>query len=257
MFGAQCSTELLNDITHVVAAKRGTVKVDNARKRKGIKIVWLAWFTDSIAFWRHLDETPYLLDDPHAVGPSSSPISDPHQISSDPEPDEDDWDRGPRDATAQISHTLSAINWSQISAEVDEALNETDDDEMQFDVEDFSEDEVTNGSWVTHSANNSPRLRLKRIRSVTPQSEGVEVDDLLRSPLAKRKKMAADRSGTSGLKNSISANDLPSQEDIVPSIPEVDMDDPKSADETEEEDDDDDDDDDDFLARGLEDEEWS
>ncbi|KAH9937385.1 uncharacterized protein B0H18DRAFT_970322 [Fomitopsis serialis] len=68
-FGAKCYTELSGRITHVVAAKRGTQKVDAARRMGTAKIVWLAWFTDSIALWARQDETPYLLDPdppPHA-----------------------------------------------------------------------------------------------------------------------------------------------------------------------------------------------
>ncbi|OSC96217.1 HAD-like protein [Trametes coccinea BRFM310] len=101
-FGAKCYTELTPRVTHVVAAKRGTQKVDAARRRGGIKIVWLAWFTDSVALWQRQDETPYLLDpeprpDAGVSGDGddaqlASPPSDPHQISSDPEPDADDWD---------------------------------------------------------------------------------------------------------------------------------------------------------------------
>ncbi|KDR85564.1 hypothetical protein GALMADRAFT_234505 [Galerina marginata CBS 339.88] len=110
MFGARVSTELTSDITHVVAAKRGTVKVDMARKRGGIKIVWLAWFTDSIALWRRQDEKPYLLDDPPMPAPaaasahgSSSPNA--HTHASDDQPssdmdhdldlDSDEWDQEP------------------------------------------------------------------------------------------------------------------------------------------------------------------
>ncbi|KAI0274968.1 hypothetical protein BC834DRAFT_23573 [Gloeopeniophorella convolvens] len=100
-FGATCHTELSSEITHLVAAKRGTVKIDQARKRGTIKIVWLAWFTDSIARWERQDETPYLMDEPRAAAASapdtaSSPAPpDAQQISSDPEPDADDWDVDP------------------------------------------------------------------------------------------------------------------------------------------------------------------
>lgn len=64
MFGAQCFTDLSPSITHLVAAKRGTMKVDAARKKPQVQVVWLNWFTDSIALWRRQDERPYLLDDP-------------------------------------------------------------------------------------------------------------------------------------------------------------------------------------------------
>ena len=108
--------------------QHGTVKVDAARKRGGIKIVWLSWFTDSIALWCRRDETPYLLDDPSAVAPSSSPIHDPHQISSDPEPDADDWDTEPAPA-GNTSLELNDIDWNDINDEVEAAMNESDDED--------------------------------------------------------------------------------------------------------------------------------
>lgn len=135
MFGAACSTELNDNITHVVAAKRGTVKVDSARKRGGsIKIVWLAWFTDSIAFWARQDEAPYFLDDPtqlthHNVLPEAA---GPPQISLDPDGVEDgEWDdvaAGPKGA-APGRLDFDEIDWNNINDEVDAAMNESDEEE--------------------------------------------------------------------------------------------------------------------------------
>lgn len=105
--------------------------MDQARRLQrttnpSIKIVWLAWFNDSLALWKRQDETPYLLDDPpqRSTTPPSAPTHGPgsgfgstangggdgnedvkssddvddvdgHAISSDPEPDADDWDFDP------------------------------------------------------------------------------------------------------------------------------------------------------------------
>ncbi|KAF7338558.1 RNA polymerase II subunit A C-terminal domain phosphatase [Mycena venus] len=91
MFGAKCSTELTADVTHVVAAKRGTVKVDAARKRGGIKIVWLAWFTDCIALWQRQDEGAYLLDDAPIV-PASADNPFPASAAADDAGDDEEWD---------------------------------------------------------------------------------------------------------------------------------------------------------------------
>jgi RNA polymerase II subunit A-like phosphatase len=126
--------------------QRGTVKVDMARKRGGIKIVWLAWFTDCIAFWQRRDEKPYLLDDLPAVPipSSSSPIHADHQISSDPDPDEDDWDEEPFEGILKDTGSLqlSAINWSDINDEVEAAMNESDDEDDNDDMKSVrSEDE--------------------------------------------------------------------------------------------------------------------
>jgi RNA polymerase II subunit A-like phosphatase len=108
--------------------QRGTVKVDMARKRGGINIVWLAWFTDSIAWWRRQDEKPYLLDDPPLPGPSLSPSTDAQQLSSDLDIDSDDWDQDPADMKEAGSFELADINWDDINDEVEAAMNESDDE---------------------------------------------------------------------------------------------------------------------------------
>jgi RNA polymerase II subunit A-like phosphatase len=100
-----------------------------ARKRGGIKIVWLAWFTDSIALWRRQDEKPYLLDDLPMPGPSSSPIAESQLISSDIDLDSDDWDQDPPEPKDAGELDFAAVNWDEINDEVEAFMNETDDDE--------------------------------------------------------------------------------------------------------------------------------
>ncbi|KAF5384884.1 hypothetical protein D9615_001109 [Tricholomella constricta] len=273
MFGARCSTELKPDITHVVAAKRGTVKVDMARKRGGIKIVWLAWFTDSVALWRRQDETAYLLDEPAAAaGINSSPATESQQISSDPDPDADDWDEEVVEGKETGSLELDAINWNAINDEVDAFLNETDDEDdgaseasgMRSGV--ASEDEGgETGSDM--SVYNTPKASRKRLRSVTPSESGSvngagRDEDVLRSPLAKRKKVAADRTGYSRLKEAISADDLVTEgsSENKGAVGRAQPGTPSKSGEAmdegdDEEDEEDEDEEDDFLARELE-EEW-
>ncbi|KAI0363753.1 hypothetical protein BV20DRAFT_1039761 [Pilatotrama ljubarskyi] len=276
-FGAKCYTELAPRVTHVVAAKRGTQKVDAARRRGGIKVVWLAWFTDSVALWQRQDETPYLLEPeprPDVGGGGAgegdarvgSPPSDPHQISSDPEPDADDWDElvdsaaaagengtgtgggkgralgalgveGPRagagtggaggegeagvGAGGDEGLALDEVDWDEINNEVEAAMNESDDDGDGDGEGDgasvrsgMSEDDV---SWtdesnsIISSTTSTPRKKRKRPRSLTPSEAGSlngGDSDVLRSPLAKRKKLAADRSGASRLKEAFTAEQL-------------------------------------------------
>ncbi|KAI0673709.1 hypothetical protein C8Q78DRAFT_1076690 [Trametes maxima] len=251
-FGAKCYTELSSRITHVVAAKRGTQKVDAARRRGGIKIVWLAWFTDSVAFWHHQDESTYLLDPeprPDASGGAgdarlASPPSDPHQISSDPEPDADDWDQlgagralgalgveGPaagggaggagREGEGAVGAdgeglALDEVDWDQINDEVEAAMNESDDegdgDAVSVRSGGASEDDWTDESnSIISSTTSTPRRKRKRLRNLTPSEAGSlngADSDVLRSPLAKRKKLAADRSGASRLKEAFTAEEL-------------------------------------------------
>ncbi|KAG9314177.1 hypothetical protein JVU11DRAFT_4963 [Chiua virens] len=261
MFGARCYTELNHSITHVIAAKQGTVKVDMARKRGGIKIVWLAWFTDSIALWRRQDETPYLLEDPTRNAPSLSPTLDTHAISSDPEPDADDWDVEPA-PSGNTAFELADIDWNDINDEVDAAMNDSDDEEdvkSEHSVRSAmasDDDGMTNEINSQPSPNSSPRLKRKRIRSVTPSENGNSDphQDILRSPLSKRKKLVSNRMGTSKLKEAFTADEITSsrrsrsrsQSAGMESLP-ANL--PSPLDEDDE--DDEDEDDDDFLAREL------
>lgn len=118
------------------------------------------------------------------------------------------------------------------------------------------------------SAPSSPseKRKRKRLRSITPLQTGLanggELDSL-RSPLAKRKKLAADRSGASRLKEGITADDLASKSSrsasnsrqSTPVAQHNDVDVDEMDEEDDEEDDEDEGDEDDFLARELG-EEW-
>ena len=152
-----------------------TQKVDAARRYPGIRIVWLNWLTDSLALWHKQDETPYLLHPPPgadgeegAAAAVASPPSDAHQISSDPDPDADDWDEllvadssragegsgdgggggdgggagaegegralgplgveGPPDEEEERI-VLDGVDWATTNDEVEEAMYESDDED--------------------------------------------------------------------------------------------------------------------------------
>jgi len=80
-----------------------------------------------VALWQRQEETPYLLDDPTPSAASLSPNLDPHQISSDPEPDADDWDV--ESAVDKPTLELTDIDWNNINEEVEAAMNESDDED--------------------------------------------------------------------------------------------------------------------------------
>lgn len=120
-----------------------------------VKIVWVSWFNDSIGLWARQDETPYLLDpDPLTHTSAASPPSDAHQISSDPEPDADDWDEERLVAPEQKDEglALDEVNWDEVNDEVEAAMNESDDDGASSrggtPSGNVSEDE---GSWTDES----------------------------------------------------------------------------------------------------------
>lgn len=113
---------------------------------------------------------------------------------------------------------------------------------------------------MIRSVNGSPRLKRKRLRSVTPSDGGHANgnDKYLRSPLAKRKKLAAERSGFSRLKEGITADELAetASNGSAHASPKSPME--ETVDEEYEDSDDDElvdevDEEDDFLARDFQD----
>ncbi len=113
------------------------------------------------------------------------------------------------------------------------------------------------GCLICSSVTSTPRRKRKRLRSVTPSDMvySGRYLDVLRSPLAKRKKIAADRSGASKLKVAFSAADIAaatvrgeqaSKASTPNSGEDVDI-----IDEAEEDEELEIDEDDDFLAREL------
>jgi hypothetical protein len=137
-FGATCDTEISSRTTHLVAAKvskvlrhcvlcrayvfhqRGTAKVDAARRRGGIHIVWLNWFTDSIALWERQDEASYALEalvvrappppSPVQDGGDAQGSSDFDTDDFDEDDDEDDPDSAPGSLTTTPSKKRAAAD---------------------------------------------------------------------------------------------------------------------------------------------------
>lgn len=123
-----------------------------ARKRGGIKIVWLSWFTDSIALWQRQDEKPYFLDDPPMPGPSTSPTAESQLVSSDNDLDSDDWDQEPPEPKEAAQLDFGAVNWDEINDEVEAFMNESDDDDDQSERSDgFQSGNVSEGDGASDS----------------------------------------------------------------------------------------------------------
>jgi RNA polymerase II subunit A C-terminal domain phosphatase len=116
----------------------------------------------------------------------------------------------------------------------------------------------------------TPRLKRKRLRSTTPSDRDAvpsssKIDEGLQSPLAKRKKLAAERTGYSRLKEGITADELLATKDETASngsrqpspkiIAQENMDDQEGEGDDEDEEEEESEEEDDFLARELE-EEW-
>ena len=137
---------------------------------------------------------------------------------------------------------LGDVDWQDVNDEVDAAMMESDSEEddrrssasgrssnVGEDESDFAMEEVENVSrsvlcntssqahidiivWFSLPTG-TPRRERKRLRSLTPSEVG-SLQDALRSPLAKRKKIAASRSGLSPLKETLNAKDFERDENV-------------------------------------------
>ncbi|TDL28166.1 hypothetical protein BD410DRAFT_870451 [Rickenella mellea] len=280
-FGANCQKDLSPDTTHVVASKRGTQKVDMAQKQGGVFVVWLTWFTDSLAKWERQDERVYLLDEPTSVNPQTalavSPPSDPTNISTDTDPEgpvddedveiletvrDDPTPQAENEEIASDGFDPGEVDWQRIHDEVEAAMMESDEEEERSSESGRTSGNASEDDGMGDSvAFNVPGRTRKRLRSLTPsenRSSHLDDEDILRSPLAKRKKMAAERSGLSKLKEGISISDISSarekgtqeQRASTPTVQDQD----KAGEDEDEDDSEDGDDEDDFLTRELEEE---
>ena len=313
----QAST-LSTEWLYLIVKQRGTLKVERARQLPGVFVVWIQWFTDSIAQWHRQDESRYLLDEEqaHQDVVASSPPSDPNAVSSDTDPealvgdgDDDDTEdafdevqipNGSQPTPVQGEHegrnsappegelNLNEVDWQDVNDEVEAAMAESDSEDETGSVggsarssvvseDDYMDEDrniercaagsscdqaicINSESLLVDSQPQTPRHQRKRLRSVTPSESG-SVADALRSPLQKRKKVAADRSGMSKLKMAMSATEIgggaaeiETGDESNPSSPVHENGSQGSIEEESSDDGDGEEIDDDFLAREMEEE---
>ncbi|KAL1412134.1 CTD phosphatase Fcp1 [Vanrija albida] len=72
-FGAVCTHDLNDKVTHLVTASLGTEKMHRAARFPKLKTVWLAWLQTCIALWKRLDETDYIAFHPTSASTSAAP----------------------------------------------------------------------------------------------------------------------------------------------------------------------------------------
>ncbi|PWN47963.1 hypothetical protein IE53DRAFT_320270 [Violaceomyces palustris] len=58
-FGAKCFKEVDHTITHVIASRLGTAKVNKAHRHQDIHVVWPRWLHDTVAEWERRPEVFY------------------------------------------------------------------------------------------------------------------------------------------------------------------------------------------------------
>ncbi|KAJ3113472.1 Carboxy-terminal domain (CTD) phosphatase [Physocladia obscura] len=129
MFGAKVADEVTESTTHVIAAKLGTDKVMKGFRTNGVSIVSPDWLYRVAFAWRRLPEAPYALPRPTIPKDANSDVNYAAPASNSAT----DFD----ESTEEVFVNIDGIDWGDMDAEVDEAMNESDDD-----VEDLNTDQT-------------------------------------------------------------------------------------------------------------------
>lgn len=142
-FGATCCESLTDNITHVVAAKRGTDKVNRAKKMKNVNIVIPEWLYESVAQWCRLPERQYLLEPELAIDmdrllPATSLSKDLERIEKEKKDDVESAttasmeDADPEDLEmlrAPTSAYLAKSEFEDMYAEIMDAISDDEEEE--------------------------------------------------------------------------------------------------------------------------------
>lgn len=135
--------------THVVAAKKGTVKVNQAKKTPGIFIVSPEWLHVCSTLWGRAAEDDFILE-PNAVSTAAPKLFVRVNSSSSDNLQVDEQDfailSGVYDQS--LSAHFGSQDWLEMDREVEEAMNEDDDfddDEDRDDEHDSLDDEIEEG----------------------------------------------------------------------------------------------------------------
>ncbi|GJJ71154.1 RNA polymerase II subunit A C-terminal domain phosphatase [Entomortierella parvispora] len=192
-FGAECSRELNDKVTHVVAAKAGTGKVTQARRKGNIWIVRPEWLYHSTGRWKRQEEKDYLLPDPRrpppqqpqrqqrsttppmpppgdmvdtlTATPSSLPATEPDtpmEETATPSADAAEDVRTDDEVTGVFSpemrEKMNSVDWSDVTKEVEDFVgSEMDETDLDSDTSNTPSDASTDGA-------RSPLINLKRAR---------------------------------------------------------------------------------------------
>ncbi|KAF9908913.1 Carboxy-terminal domain (CTD) phosphatase [Linnemannia zychae] len=162
-FGANCWTDLSPRVTHVVAAKAGTAKVGEARRRKNVKIVRPEWLYHSIGKWQRQNEADYVLPE---LANKSPPISTTPPHNPEDEKDVASAEGNESEDQGGVSEGMNNIEpvtiegWDDMAKELEEELGDLDDTDFDSDTSTHSNAQ----SDASTDGGRSPLVNLKRTR---------------------------------------------------------------------------------------------
>lgn len=212
-FGATCSEDLTRRTTHVIAARKGTSKVNSAQRRRDVSIVTLSWLLTSVNLWRRQPESAYILDggspQPSEVASSLNDELDAAQKSLAEAPDH----------MPDEAEDLHDIDWGDAEAEIEAFLNETDEEDSRIEIlHEDTADEHTSEDEASYSPTDGKKRSL-------PDSSASTSSVAVGSPLAKRRRVAAARVGRSKLKLSQKAVGTEGDEEVDDDAEDEELDD--------------------------------
>ncbi|KAI8456812.1 hypothetical protein BY996DRAFT_4579133 [Phakopsora pachyrhizi] len=126
-FGATCYKTLSSRVTHLVAAKLGTSKVNTALSRPHVKVVKPKWLFDAVVSWRRPQSEEYswrnesiihlAKDNQSTTKDNQEQVVEPIGELGEEEDEEKGWEA-----------TMDQFDWKDAAEEVMAALDETDDE---------------------------------------------------------------------------------------------------------------------------------
>ncbi|KAG0148050.1 hypothetical protein CROQUDRAFT_655430 [Cronartium quercuum f. sp. fusiforme G11] len=156
-FGAHCYPKLTPRITHLVAAKLGTSKVNTALRRPNLSVVSPKWLFDAVTLWTHPKEVDYLWHNPQrdrlGQPPEKAEVED-----EEVEEEEDDEGWGAE---------MEGFDWKDAEEEVMAAMMEESSEEGEDGEGDGYEErgrrsrEVSEGRSVKRPRTGRSRSRLR------------------------------------------------------------------------------------------------
>ncbi|CAO3601341.1 unnamed protein product [Absidia cylindrospora] len=224
-YGAHCSLELTGKVTHLIASRTGTAKVNKAKHyQQRIHSVAVAWLLDSVSRGRCQEEDLYplvsSLPASTVVTPVTTPLGnedellllleqqeaakkkknknhingneDDHRI--EPQMEQEDQSTYNEQALEEDVHDIDHIDWDEADKEVNDYMNESGTDDNYSSGPD---------SPVPDGKGQTPTGSRKRKRNATPTATAGQVAS---SPLAIRRAKTAER-GPSRLSTMVNMND--------------------------------------------------
>lgn len=148
-FGATILKKVSKQATHLVvsSSRPRTLKVTQAEKIPGIKIVNQDWLINSLSQWKHLDEAPYAMGKSAAERAAMASASTPGENTDAEAPSDGEADGGARKAKKPKPVKIVVSNPSGASNEED-GEDSDDEDEGPDDGadDDFDDDFTLNGA---------------------------------------------------------------------------------------------------------------